>query len=82
MFKINPKKTKTMIFQKQSRKSADRNFNIGNEQIEIVQQYNYLSTCLTQMRNFTLALEHWKEKALFLQLMDLIQITHPILTQS
>ena len=27
------------------------------------------------MRNFTLALEHLKEKAMFLQLMDLIEIT-------
>ena len=35
------------------------------------------------MRNFTLALEHLKEKAMFLQLMDLIQITHArFLTQS
>ena len=73
-----------MIFQKHSRKSADRNFNIDNKKIEIVQQYNYFGTCLTPMRNFTLALEHLKEKALFLQLMDLIQIKHitRFLTQS
>ena len=51
--------------------------------IEIVQQYNYLGTGLPPMRNFTLALEHLKEKAMFLQLMDLIEITHArFLTQS
>ena len=40
------------------------NFNINNEQIEIVQQYTCLSTRLTPTENFAHALEHRKEKAL------------------
>ena len=62
MLKINPKKTKIMIFQKHPRKSTDINFNIGTESIEIVQEYTYLGTRLTPTGNFTLALEHLKEK--------------------
>jgi len=58
MLKTNQKKTKITIFQKHPRKFIDRNFNIDNKQIEIVQQYNYFDTPLTPMRNFTLALEH------------------------
>ena len=57
MLKINPKKTKIMIFQKRPRKSTDINFNIGTESIEIVQEYTYLGTRLTPTGNFTLALE-------------------------
>ena len=62
--KINPKKTKIMIFQKRPKKSIDIKFNIGSESIEIVQEYTYLGTRLTPTGNFTLALEHLKEKAL------------------
>ena len=62
--KINPKKTKIMIFQKRQKKSIDIKFNIGSESIEIVQEYTYLGTRLTPTGNFTLALEHLKEKAL------------------
>ena len=53
-----------MIFQKRPRKSADTNFKMGTEPIEIVQQYTYLGTRLTPTGNFTLAQEHLKEKAL------------------
>ena len=53
-----------MIFQKRARKSTDINFNIGTESIEIVQEYTYLGTRLTPTGNFTLALEHLKEKAM------------------
>ena len=53
-----------MIFHKRPRKSTDINFNIGTESIEIVQEYTYLGTRLTPTGNFTLALEHLKEKAL------------------
>ena len=62
--KINPKKTKIMIFQKRPKKSIDIKFNIGSESIEIVQEYTYLGTRLISTGNFTLALEHLKEKAL------------------
>ena len=64
MLKINSKKTKIMIFQKRPRKSTDINFNIGTESIEIAQEYTYLGTRLTPTGNFTLALEHLKEKAM------------------
>ena len=57
------------------------NFNINNEQIEIVQQYTCLSTYLTPTENFTLALENLKEKALYYEkhipLIDLTQIPNP-----
>ena len=52
-----------MIFQKRPKKSIDIKFNIGSESIEIVQEYTYLGTHLTPRGNFTLALEHLKEKA-------------------
>lgn len=64
MLKINPKKTKIMIFQKHPRKSVDINFKMDTEPIEIVQEYTYLGTCLTPTGNFTLALDHLKEKAI------------------
>ena len=60
----NSEKTKTMRFQKRLRKSVDISFKIGFETIEIVQEYTYLGTRLTPTRNFTLATEHLKEKAL------------------
>ena len=53
-----------MIFQKRARKCTDINFNVGTESIEIVQEYTYLGTRLTPTGNFTLALEHLKEKAM------------------
>ena len=62
--KINLKKTKIIIFQKRPKKSIDIKFNIGSESIKIVQEYTYLGTRLTSTGNFTLALEHLKEKAL------------------
>ena len=40
------------------------NLNIGNEHTETVQQYTCLGTRLITTGNFTLALEHLKEKAL------------------
>ena len=63
MLKINPKKTKIMIFQKRPRKFIDNNFKIGNEHVEIVQRYTHLGTRLTYTRDLTLALKHLKEKA-------------------
>ena len=64
MLKINPKKTKVMIFQKRSKKSVDINFKIDTEPVEIVQEYTYLGTRLTPTGNFTLALDHLKGKAM------------------
>ena len=64
--KINPQKTKIIISQKRQKKSIDIKFNIGSESIEIVKEYTYLGTRFTPTGNFTLALEHLKEKAPFL----------------
>ena len=63
MLKINPKKTKIMIFQKSTNK-CDYTFHIGNELIDIVQDYTYLGTRISSSGNFTLSLEHLRQKAL------------------
>ena len=66
--KINLQKTKIIIYQKRLKKSIDVKFNIGSKSNEIIQEYTYLGTRLTSgltpMGNFTLALEHLKENAL------------------
>ena len=62
MLNINPKKTKVMIFQRRA-KRYDCNFYIGNERIDIVQSYTYLGTQISSTGNFTLSLEHLREKA-------------------
>ena len=61
--KNNPKKTKIMIFQKYL-KNCDYTFLIGNELIDIVQDYTYLGTRISSSGNFTLLLEHLRQKAL------------------
>ena len=43
---------------------CDYVFHIGNEIIDIVQNYTYLGTCLSSSGNFTLSLEHVRQKAL------------------
>ena len=63
MLRINPKKTKIMIFQRCTRK-CEHNFRIGNEVIDVVQNYTYLGTRITSSGNFTLSLEHLRQKAL------------------
>ena len=63
MLKINPKKTKIMVFQKGTKK-CDYFFHIGNEMIDIVQDYTYLGTRISSPGNFTLSLEHLRQKAL------------------
>ena len=63
MLKINPKKTKIIIFQKCKRK-CDSSFYICNEKIDIVQNYTYLGTCISSTGNFTLSLDHLRQKAL------------------
>ena len=64
MLRINPKKTKIMIFQRCTRK-CEHNFRIGIEVIDVVQNYyTYLGTPLTSSGHFTLSLEHLGQKAL------------------
>ena len=65
MLKINPKKTKIMIFQNAQGNSLTTTLKLAHEHVEIVQQYTHLGTRLTQTRNLTLALKHLKEKAFF-----------------
>ena len=72
--KINPKKTKIMVFQKRARKNADFHFLIDS-QISVeeytywqsivngVQQYTYLKTRMSSSGNFSVTREHLKEKA-------------------
>ena len=48
MLKINPKKTKIMVFQKGTKK-CDYVFHIGNEMIDIVQDYTYLGTRISSI---------------------------------
>ena len=52
-----------MIFQKSTKKS-DYTFHIGDEVIDIVQDYTYLGTRISSSGNFTLSLEHLRQKAL------------------
>ena len=51
-----------MIFQRRAKKH-DWNFYIGNEKIDIVQNCTYLGTQISSTWNFTLSLEHLREKA-------------------
>ena len=63
MLNINPKKTKVMVFQRRAKKD-DYKFHIGNESIDIVQNYTYLGTRISSTGNFTISLNHLREKAL------------------
>ena len=63
MLRINPKKTKIMILQRWT-KRCDYVFHIGSEIIDIVQNYTYLGTRIPSSGNFTLSLEHHRQKAL------------------
>ena len=62
MLKINPKKTKIMVFQKGKNKCIYV-FHIGDEMFDIVQDYTYLGTGISSPGNFTLSLEHLRQKA-------------------
>ena len=63
MLRINPEKTKIMVFQRCTRK-CEHNFRIGNEVIDVVQNYTYSGTRTKSFGNFTLLLEHLRQKAL------------------
>ena len=64
MMKINPKKTRIMVFQKRARKNADFHFLIDSQIIDVVQEYTYLGTRMSSSGNFSVSREHLKEKAL------------------
>ena len=60
--KHKSEETKVMIFQRRA-KRYDCNFYAGNEKIDNVQRYTYLGTQISSTVNFTLSLEHLREKA-------------------
>ena len=62
MVKINPKKTKIMVFQKRVRKNAELRFLIDGQIID-VQQYTYQGTRISWSGSFSVSREHLKEKA-------------------
>ena len=62
MVKINPKKTKIMVFQKRARKNADFHFLIDSQIIDVVQEYTYLGTRMPSSRNFSVSREHLRRK--------------------
>ena len=45
-------------------KKCDYVFHIGNEMVDIVKDYTYLGTRISSPGNFTLSLEHLRQKAL------------------
>ena len=44
MMKINPKKTKIIVFHKRERKNADFHFFVDSQIIDVVREYAYLGT--------------------------------------
>ena len=53
-----------MVFQKRAKKCSEQTFYIGNQAIDVVQDYTYLGTKITSSGNFKISLDHLKEKAL------------------
>ena len=53
-----------MVFQKRARKCTECRFFINNQIIDVVQDYTYLGTRISSSGNFTVTLDHLKEKAL------------------
>ena len=70
--RINPTKTKVIVFQKKSRKSAidKHNFMVSNENIKMVNNYTYFGVKFSANGNFTNHKENLTEKTeiLFLPL--------------
>ena len=64
MLSVNPQKTKIMVFQKRAKKCSEQTFHIGNQAIDVVQDYTYLGTKICSSGNFKISLDHLKEKAL------------------
>ena len=53
-----------MVFQKRARKCTECKFFINNQIIDVVHDYTYLGTRASSSGNFTVTLDHLKEKAL------------------
>ena len=61
--KINPRKTKIIVFQKRGRKN-DFRFLVDNQIIDVLREYTYLGTRMSSSGNVSVLCEHLKEKAL------------------
>ena len=53
-----------MVFQKRARKCTECRFFINNQTIDVAHDYTYLGTRISSSGNFTVTLDHLKEKAL------------------
>ena len=53
-----------MVFQKRAKKCSEQTFYIGNQAIDVVQDYTYLGTKISSSGNFKISFDHLKEKAL------------------
>ena len=53
-----------MVFQKRARKCSGCRFYKDNQTIDVVQEYTSLGTRISSSGNFTVTLDHLKEKAL------------------
>ena len=53
-----------MVFQKRAKKCSEQIFHVGNQTIDVVQDYTYLGTKISSSGNFKISLDHLKEKAL------------------
>ena len=64
LLKINPTKTKVIVFQKKSRKSTmdKHNFMVSKEHVEIVNNYTYLGVKFSANGNFTNHKENFTAK--------------------
>ena len=63
MMKINPRKTKIVVFQKRGRKNDDFRFLVDNQIIDVLHEYTYLGTRMSSSGNVSVLCEHLKEKA-------------------
>ena len=57
MMKVNPKKTKVMVFRKRARKNVEFHFLIDSQIIDGVQEYTYLGTRMSLSGNFSVSRE-------------------------
>ena len=50
-----------MVFQKRAKKCSEQTFYIGNQAIDVVQDYTYLGTKISSSGNFKISLDHQSE---------------------
>ena len=53
-----------MVFQNRAKKCSEQTFYIGNQAIDVVQDYTYLGTKISSSGIFKFSLDHLKEKPL------------------